>query len=376
MNVKTTMMSGTSGVIGAAAVLLMVSGAMAQLGPVPVPPANQITEAKRVLGKALFWDEQLSSDNTMACGTCHTTRGGADLRAQRTAGFDGVLNTPDDIFGSPGVVLADSSNNFKPDAVFAFGKQATTRTSMTFLMAAYAPQTFWDGRGSGQFIDPVTGQQVIANGGALESQAAGPPLSDVEMAHESRNWAQITAKLVDARPLAAATVIPADVSAVLTSTTKYPALFAAAFGDPNITARRIAMAIATYERTTIPNDTPWDRFVAGQQNALTQGQVAGMGTFNANCAVCHSSNNGQFTGNGFRNIGLRPPAEDLGRQLVTGNPNDRGRFKVPSLRNVGLRTRLMHNGQFVSVPGTTAIQAAVRFYARAPRRGTAVCRQS
>ena len=102
----------------------------------------------------------------------------------------------------------------------------------------------------------MTGQQVIANGGALESQAVGPPLSDVEMAHESRDWAQITAKLVDARPLAAAALIPADVSAVLTSTTKYPALFAAAFGDPNITARRIALAIATYQRTTIPNDTP------------------------------------------------------------------------------------------------------------------------
>ena len=43
------------------------------LPPVPVPPENPITEAKRVLGKILFWDEQLSSDNTMACGTCHIT---------------------------------------------------------------------------------------------------------------------------------------------------------------------------------------------------------------------------------------------------------------------------------------------------------------
>jgi len=356
----------TCSVVSAAAVMLLAAGAMAQLGPVPVPPANQITEAKRVLGKALFWDEQLSSDNTMACGTCHTTRGGSDLRNARMAGVDGVLNTADDVFGSPGMNLADSANNFKPDAVFGFGKQITSRNSMSFLMAAYAPQTFWDGRGTSRFVDPVTGQQVIANGGGLESQAAGPPTNDTEMAHEQRNWGEITVKLADSRPLAAANAIPADVAAVLTNTTKYPALFAAAFGTPTITASRVAMAIATYERTTIPNDTPWDRFIAGQQNALTQGQIAGLQTFNANCAVCHVTTNGQFTGNGFRNVGLRPPAEDLGFQLTTGNANDRGKFKVPSLRNVGLRTRLMHNGQFVSVANTTAIQAAVRFYVRAP----------
>ena len=60
----------------------------AELPPVPVPAENPITEPKRVLGKILFWDEQLSSDNSVACGTCHRPAwGGADARnAERAQG--------------------------------------------------------------------------------------------------------------------------------------------------------------------------------------------------------------------------------------------------------------------------------------------------
>src|SRR5256885_824304 len=79
------------------------------LPAVPVPAANPITDSKRVLGKILFWDEQLSVDGTMACATCHSfANGGADLanRRVRQPGPDGVLSTgpgpSDDIFGSPG----------------------------------------------------------------------------------------------------------------------------------------------------------------------------------------------------------------------------------------------------------------------------------
>ncbi|MCA9288034.1 MAG: hypothetical protein KDA05_05585, partial [Phycisphaerales bacterium] len=136
--------------------------------------------------------------------------------------------------------------------------------------------------------------------------------------------------------------------------------FEAAFGERVVDIDRVAKAIATYERTLIPDQTPWDRFQAGVTNALTPQQVQGMNVFNGQgqCNLCHT---GQlFTGNGFRNIGLRPTAEDLGRQIVTGDPNDRGKFKVPSLRNVGLRTSFMHNGQF------TSLTDVIRFYARAP----------
>ncbi|MGQ0627633.1 MAG: cytochrome c peroxidase [Phycisphaerales bacterium] len=348
-------------ILSTAALVTFAAGALASLPPVPAPPQNPITENKRVLGKMLFWDEQLSSDNTMACGTCHTTRGGADVRRQRHPGSDGVLNTPDDAFGSPGVIGADASNNYAPAGVFNLGPQATNRSSMSFIMAAYAPVNFWDGRATGTFVDPQTGQTLIPNGGALESQAVGPPLSSVEMAHAGRDWEQITQKIAHARPLALATNLTSDMAARISNTTRYSDLFAAAFGTPDVTAARIAMAIATYERTLIPDDTPWDRFVAGQTTALTPGQQQGLQAFtNGACNLCHITTNGFFTGNGFRNIGLRPPGEDLGLQLTSGNPADRGKFKVPSLRNVGLRTSFMHNGQF------TNLTDVIRFYARAP----------
>lgn len=339
------------------------SGALAQgpaLPAVPVPPGNPITEPKRILGKALFWDEQLSSDNTMACATCHQIeRSGTDPRRQRHPGFDNLFNTPDDVLGSPGVIRADTNDNYKPDNAFVLGTQATIRAANTALMAAFAPESFWDGRAGGTLRDPETNAVVLASGAALENQVLQPPLSDVEMAHEDRNWAEISAKLQSARPLALATALTNDLASAISGGTTYGDLFRNAFGDSAVTPVRIAMAIATYERTLIPNQTPWDRFNAGQQNALTPGQQQGLQILQAsNCTVCHVPP--QFTGNGFRNIGLRPPQEDLGRQIVTGNPGDRGRFKVPSLRNVGLKNTFMHNGMF------TTLGQVIGFYARAP----------
>ncbi|MEY2747821.1 MAG: hypothetical protein RL112_2863, partial [Planctomycetota bacterium] len=80
----------------------------------PTPPGNPITTAKANLGKVLFWDEQLSSSDTVACGTCHSsTAGGTDPRAAaahaRIPGLDGVLNTPDDIVGTRGVPHLDAT---------------------------------------------------------------------------------------------------------------------------------------------------------------------------------------------------------------------------------------------------------------------------
>ena len=80
---------------------LATARAFAAVPPVPVPPENPITEPKRVLGKILFWDEQLSSDGSVACGTCHRPAfGGADPRAGRYPGVD--KGTIDDVRGSPG----------------------------------------------------------------------------------------------------------------------------------------------------------------------------------------------------------------------------------------------------------------------------------
>jgi cytochrome c peroxidase len=350
--------------VGTAAVLLGSYFAFAALPPVVAPPQNPITESKRVLGKMLFWDEQLSTSMTVSCGTCHSpARGGADGRTARNPGDDNVLNTPDDIIASPGIISSDASNDYDRHPVFALAPQITGRAANSMINSAYAPRLFWDGRANGQFVDPQNGEVVINTGGALESQAVQPLLDNVEMAHAGFDWADLSTKLARVKPLDLATNLPADISAVLTNgagaAPDYPALFAAAFGDSQITARRIAFAMATYQRTLIADQTPWDRFQAGQTNALTPQQQQGLQAMNANnCTVCHAPP--LFSDNTFRNIGLRPTTEDLGLQLTTGNVSDRGRFKVPSLRNVGLKSTFMHNGQF------NTIGQVLGFYARAP----------
>jgi len=317
------------------------------LPPRPVPAQNQITPQKAILGKLLFWEEQLSTNNRVACGTCHTFgAGGGDTR--RVLNPRGPGNG-DDVFASPGLRRSDANNNYLPDATFGFNPQVTDRSSPTFLTAAWFTDLFWDGRARTNFIDPDTGATLIPAGGALENQALGPLLSPVEMAHDAHNFADMTSKLVDVTPMALATNLPADMANAIAGGTTYPDLFQAAFGSTDVTAARIAMALATYQRTLVPDQTPYDAFVAGNTNALTPQQANGLNVFlgPGRCVICHTS--GLFADNQFHNLGLRPIAEDNGRQSVTGSPADAGRFKTPSLRNVGLRNTFMHNGQFTSL---------------------------
>lgn len=333
-----------------------------QLPPLPVPAANRITEAKRVLGKILFWDEQLSSDDSVACGTCHVPgSGGADPRAARNPGPDGVAGTADDIQGSFGVVRRDASGNAVDDPVFGFERQVTDRAAPSFFASLYARDTFWDGRASHVFTDPLNSQTVlIPDGGALESQSVAPILSSVEMGHDGRTWDEVVTKLAAVRPLRLADSLPADAAAAIVDARDYPSLFAAAFGNAQITPARIAFAIATYERTLLPNLTPWDRFIAGDTTAMTPAQVQGWNAFRTGatqCSRCHTPP--LFTNNDFLNIGLRPAVEDIGRQTVSGLAEDFGDMKVPGLRNVGLRRTLMHTG------GITGVTDALDFYLQA-----------
>ncbi len=319
------------------------------LPPVPFPAENPFTQAKSDLGKILFWDEQLSSDNTMSCGTCHQpAAAGTDARIDLNPGLDSIFGSDDDIIGSPGVVTQSADESYIKSAIFDLLPQVTPRQTPPAVMAMFAPETFWDGRAGATFTDPLTGELLITNGGALENQAIGPPTSDSEMSHQGRSWEHIIEKLNASRPMALASDLPADMDAVVSAGHSYPELFEIAFGDPEITAGRIGMAIATYERTLVPDQSPYDQFVAGVPGAMSQQQINGLNAFRASqCNLCHTG--AQFTDNTFRNIGVRPIAEDAGRFEVTNNAADRGRFKTPSLRNTGLRERFMHNGQLQTI---------------------------
>lgn len=366
-------------------VLFAVTGTAIAQGPPPPPPplqplaapvapaGNPVTTDKTQLGKALFWDEQLSSTRTVACGTCHQpAAGGSDPRSTPTTlhpGPDGIFATADDIVGSPGVIATSSAGLQQLDDFFGIAEQVTGRHSPSAINSAYPAALFWDGRATGTFTDPVSGQVVLATGAALESQAAGPPASDVEMAHGGRDWNVVASRLEHAMPLVLSPLVPTDLAAWIAGRS-YVELFEAAFGSAGVTPSRIIMAIATYERSLVSNQAPIDAFIAGTPGALTPQEQQGLNLFRTlGCAGCHAGN--RFTDDNFHYIGVRPQADDLGRFSVSGVAADRGRFKTPTLRNVALRGEFMHNGRF------NALEEVVEFYNRggdfaAPNKNPAV----
>ncbi len=327
-----------------------VTEAQPPLQPPPAPPGNPVTQAKADLGKALFWDEQLSSTRTVACGTCHiAAAGGSDPRSADPTrsshpGADGVFGTPDDVGGSRGVPrnFSDGTYDFSPD--FGMREQVTGRKANSAINAAYPGLLFWDGRAEPVFRDPATGGVVLPAGAALESQVLGPPVSDVEMAHVGRDWDEVALAVESAAPLALADEIPEPLAAWIAGR-GYPALFEEAFGTGEVTPVRIALAIATYERILFSNQTPFDAFLGGNSGALTTLESLGLLQFlGSSCGSCHSGS--LLTDDNFHYIGVRPAGEDEGRFAVTGNPGDLGRFRTPSLRNVALRSPYFHNGRF------------------------------
>jgi len=288
----------------------------------------------------------------VSCGTCHKPfHAGSDARLGVHPGLDQNFGTPDDVFGSLGVVRRNTFNDPVADAIFGFDPQVTPRNSQPVYGALWSPTNFWDGRVGPAFTNPQTGVVTIPLGAALESQALVPILSSAEMAHDGRDWNDVITGLQSVTPLALATYLPPDLGAALAGDPDYADLFAAAFGSPLITAERIAFAIATYERTLVPNQTPFDL------GTMTGQQQQGFNTFQApgsRCNICHVPP--ILTNNTFRNIGIRPIIEDTGRQVVTGDPQDAGRFKVPALRNVGLKSFFMHNGR------RSTLEQVVDFY--------------
>ena len=335
-----------------------INGPVQPLNPPPAPPANPVTAAKAYLGKTLFWDEQLSSTRTVACGTCHfASSGGSDARAvvgsarSRNPGADGVFNTADDVFASPGVITNNADGTYSLSAVYGFHEQVTGRKSRSYIDAGFSNALFWDGRATGTFTDPIGGAVVLQNGAALESQVLGPPVSSAEMGNANRTWVDVAARVASSRPMALSPSVPAGLRDWIAGRS-YQELFQEAFGTTDVTPVRIAEAIATFERTLYSDRTPFDLSV--QQIApLGAAEQRGQGIFNGRgCNVCHAGS--LFSDNAFHNIGVRPQTEDTGRFQVTGNANNIGEFRTPSLRNVGLRGPYFHNGRLATLEDVVA----------------------
>jgi cytochrome c peroxidase len=266
-----------------------------------------MTEEKVALGRHLFYDERLSANHTQSCGSCHD---------QALAFTDGKQVS----VGSTGTVLP--------------------RSSMTLANVGYQPVLTW----AHPTLTSLTEQMLI------------PLLAD------------------DPDPVELGIGgMEEEVMDRLRADATYQALFAEAFPDEEdaFTLDNVTRAIASFERTLVSGDSPADRFRQGDANALSLSERAGHDLFfsdGVGCVKCHSghdrvffTSNFDFEGRSiphiqFDNTGLynlEPdgsyPEPNTGVYRFTGRPEDMGRFKVPTLRNVALTAPYMHDGSIATL---------------------------
>lgn len=127
----------------------------------------------------------------------------------------------------------------------------------------------------------------------------------------------------------------------------YPEQFEKAFGTDDITSTRFLQALTQFMATMISTNSKYDLYVRKENNVtLTEIELAGLALFTQKCSGCHASD--LFTDLSYRNNGYSSPtdlARDKGREEVTLKESDRGKFKVPSLRNIEYSAPYMHNGK-------------------------------
>lgn len=125
---------------------------------------------------------------------------------------------------------------------------------------------------------------------------------------------------------------------------EYRQMFKAAWGDETINTQRIFRSIAQFMGAMVSANAKYDKYMRGE-TTLTTAEQNGLTVFNNNCATCHKAP--LFTTFEFINNGLMPnTVNDSGRYLITINPDDMRKFKVPSLRNLGYTSPYMHDGRF------------------------------
>ena len=297
------------------------------------------------LGEALFHDPDLSMNRTQACSTCHMDASGfVDARQNGALGHDVSL-------GDDGLSLGDRN---APSAAYAkfsppFGKNEA---------GEYIGGQFWDGRAS-----------------TLEDQAGGPPLNPLEMGMPDK----------------------ATVVSRLKGNPDYVAAFGTQFGgdvckNDDDAFAAMTKALAAFERSDAFStfDSKYDRFLRGEEKLTDQeelGRVLMASSQFTNCNLCHEIRgpkgleDGLFTNHKYFNIGVpvntrvrgangsKPGTVDTGlaqNPAVAGDPAQRGKFKVPSLRNVAVTGPYMHNGVFQDL--RTVVLFYVKYKSKKPSR--------
>lgn len=207
-------------------------------------------------------------------------------------------------------------NSFTDPNQFSSGVngQKGNRNAMHITNVLWHEPFFWDGRAT-----------------TLEDQALGPVVNPLEMAF---NW-------IDA------------VKRIKKHGT-YPDLFFKAFGTYDIDSLHVVKAIAQFERTFISSNSKWDQFKKSSKDPFeffTLEEYLGYTIFfteQGDCFHCHGDEL-MLTDNLFHNNGLDETFTDIGYETITNDPNDRGKFKTPSLRNVEFTAPYMHDGRFATL---------------------------
>jgi len=268
-----------------------------------VPKDNPMTKEKVELGRALYFDTRLSADDTIACATCHHPLNGFTDNLPVSTGING---------------------------------QQGSRSAPTVINRAFSRHQFWDGRAA-----------------SLEEQSKGPPFNPIEMGMSS----------------------PAELEKKIASIKGYRDRFMKVFGrDVNIDD--IAKAIAAFERTVLSGNSRYDRYIQARRTVfegkaggskqttkadskLSAEEFRGLLLFSSKgCVVCHAGPN--FTDEDFHSLGVGwdRGMVDLGRYMVTKDPDDIGAFKTPTLRDITRTAPYMHDGSIKTLEGV------VEFYNR------------
>jgi len=265
-----------------------------------IPDDNPLNKSKVELGRFLFFDKNLSVNQTTSCATCHLPeKSFTDGRGQAL----GALH------------------------------DRHPRSSMSLANIAYAASLNW--------ADPFTDD--------LERQLLVPLFSEepVEM-----GMVGLEDKIIE----------------YLKASKPYTKLFKQSFSDQEISIDNLAKALASFQRTLISGNAPYDQYLLGDDHALSDSALRGMEIFfseKVECFHCHggfnfsdsSSHSGEqnvsktFHNNGLYNIDGKGayPEPNTGTFSITQNSNDMGHFKAPSLRNIALTAPYMHDGSIVSL---------------------------
>ncbi len=324
------------------------------LGAIPQDPQNPLTPEKVALGKLLFHETALAlqsknaQNGTWSCATCHFAQAGfQDARVQSLA--DGGIGNGSERKLKHALVSPD-----KPDG--------PNVRSPSILNVAYQKNLLWNGMAGGMG-DNLAVQSQWQKGKphgfnylkleGAETQAI-IALGVHRQSHDDHNFATVKT------PLSVLAAYPA-----------YQQRFDKAFPGEQVSRYTLGLAMAAYERTVLPTQAPFQRFLRGDTQALNAEQQAGAQLFfgKARCHACHNSpglSGSQYYALGLKDMTIEfglPPDENTqkGRGGFTGRAEDAYKFKVPQLYNLKRLVSLGHGGSFVSDDQQSALEKMMRY---------------